>query len=183
MKSLTFQDTLAEKLMVIMEYENVVFPNLMGFHCKNCGDCCRNQPPDINFKEEKNIETAGYRNFMQDPSKPNNRSIRSKKDGSCFFYTPEHTCKINDIKPSICILEPFIIVDFDYRTNKIFLGLNPLAKNNCKGISAVEIVPFKEIAKAAQTIVTDFSEIIAAKTGLSITDKKVAKLTQKLLRE
>ncbi len=168
--------------MVNMEYENVVFPNSVGFHCKNCGDCCRDQPPDISFKEEKNIETAGYQSFMQDPSNPNNRSIRNKKDGSCIFYTGEHTCKINDIKPSICILEPFIIVDFDYKTNKIYLGINPLANNNCKGISAAEIVPIKEIANAAQTIVSDFSEIIAKKTGLSVSDKKVASLVQKLLR-
>ena len=120
---------------------------------------------------------------MQDNANPNNRSIRSNKDGSCFFYTKEHTCKINSIKPSICVLEPFIILDFDYRTNKIFLGLNSLANNNCKGIFAGEDVPLQEIGKAAQTIVADFSEIIAKKTGLLVTDKKVALLVKKLLRD
>jgi Fe-S-cluster containining protein len=166
-----------------MEYENVVFPNSVSFQCKNCGACCRNQPPDISFKEQKIIETAGYRNFMQDHSSTNNRSLRTNKDGSCCFYTKEHSCKINAIKPSICILEPFIIVDFDHKANKIFLGLNPLANNNCKGISVGEIVPVQEIAKAAQTIVAEFSEIIAKETGLLVTDKKVALLTRKLLRD
>jgi Fe-S-cluster containining protein len=166
-----------------VEYENVVFPNSVGFQCKNCGICCRNQPPDISFKEQKRIETAGYRSFMQDYSNPDNRSIRTNKDGSCFFYTKEYNCKINSIKPAICVLEPFIIVDFDHKTNKIYLALNPLANNNCKGISAKENIPLQEIGKAAQNIVAELSEIIAKKTGLLVTDHKVAILTKKLLRE
>jgi Fe-S-cluster containining protein len=120
---------------------------------------------------------------MQDHSDPNNRNIRRNKDGSCFFFTKENTCKINSIKPSICILEPFIIKDYDYRTNKIFLDLNPSAAINCKGIFPGENSAIKEIGKAAQTIVKDFSEIVAEKTGRSITDKKVAFLTKKLLRD
>lgn len=169
--------------MVIMQYENVVFPDSVGFHCMNCGVCCRDQPPDINFKEQQRIETAGYKNFMQDPSDPNNRNIRRNKGGSCFFLTKENFCKINSVKPSICILEPFIITDFDYRTKKIFLDLNPSAIINCKGISAVENAAMDEIGKAAQTIIKDLSEIIAEKTGLSVTDEKVASLTKKLLRD
>jgi Fe-S-cluster containining protein len=166
-----------------MHYENVIFPNSTGFHCKNCGVCCRDQPPDINFKEQKRIETAGYKNFMQNISDPTNRNISKNKDGSCFFFTKENTCKINAIKPSICILEPFIITDFDYKTNKIFLDLNPLAARNCKGIFKGENVALEEIGKAAQTIVADFFEIVAEKTGLLVTDKKVASLTKKLLRD
>ena len=169
--------------MVSMQYENVIFLNPVGFHCRNCGVCCRDQPPDINFKEQQRIQTAGYKNFMQDHSDPNNRNIRRNKDGSCFFFTKENTCKINSIKPSICILEPFIITDFDYRTNTIFLDLNPLAATNCKGIFAGENADIEEIGKAAQTIVKDFSEIVAEKTGLSVTDKKVAVLTKQLLRD
>jgi Fe-S-cluster containining protein len=169
--------------MVSMQYENVVFLNSVGFRCRNCGVCCRDQPPDINFKEQQRIQTAGYKNFMQDNSDPNNRNIRRNKDGSCFFFTKENTCKINSIKPSICILEPFIITDFDNKTNTIFLDLNPLAALNCKGVSAGENVAIAEIGRAAQTIVKDFSEIVAEKTGLSITDKKVGFLTKKLLRD
>ncbi len=122
-------------------------------------------------------------NFLEDPNDPDNRNIRRNKDGSCFFLADENKCKINTDKPVICILEPFIITDFDYRTNRIFLGLNPLAAINCKGISAGDIIAPKEIVKAAQTIVKEFSEIIAKKTCLPVTDKKVASLTQKLLRD
>jgi Fe-S-cluster containining protein len=166
-----------------MQYENVIFPNSVKFHCRNCGVCCKDQPPDISYKEEHKINAAGYKNFMQDPSDPNNRNIRTKKDGDCFFFTNENTCKINSIKPSICILEPFIITDFDYYTNKIYLDLNPLAANTCKGIFAEENVSIEEIAKAAQTIVSDFLEFVAKKTGCSVTDKKVGVLTRELLRD
>jgi Fe-S-cluster containining protein len=169
--------------MVIMQYENVIFPNSVGFHCRKCGVCCRDQPPDINSKEQQRIEAAGYKNFMQNPSDVNNRNIRRNRDGSCFFFTKENTCRINSIKPSICILEPFIITDIDLKTNEIILGLNPLALKECKGISEMESFNVEEIAKAAQSIIRDLSEIIVGKTGFSITDKRVASLTKKHLRK
>ena len=169
--------------MVSMEYENVIFPDSVGFYCRKCGVCCRNQPPDINFIEQKRIQAAGYKYFMQYPSDPKNRNIRRKKDGSCFFFTKENTCEINSIKPSICILEPFIIADFDPIANKIFLDLNPCAVNDCKGLLTAGNIALEEIGKAAQTIVSDFLEIVAQKTGLSVTDKKVAFLTRQLLNE
>jgi Fe-S-cluster containining protein len=118
---------------------------------------------------------------MEAPNDPHNRNIRRKKDGSCFFFTEENTCKIQDVKPSICILEPFIITDFDYKTNRIFVDLNPLAVKNCIGIFTGEMITPEEIGKAAQTIVKEFLEIVAKKTGLPVTDKKVASLTRKLL--
>lgn len=168
--------------MVAMNFENVLFPDSLSFHCKGCGVCCRAQPPDINLKEQKKIEAKGIVDFMEDPTNPQNRNIRRKQDGACFFFTEENTCKIHDVKPSICILEPFIITDFDYKTNKIFVDLNPLATKNCKGICSGEMVAPEKIAKAAQTIVKECSEIVAAKTGLTVTDKRVASLTRKLLR-
>ena len=168
--------------MVTMHFENVIFPDSLSFHCKSCGVCCRDQPPDINSKEQQKIEAMGFLDFLEDPNNPLNRNIRRKHDGSCFFFTQENTCKIHDVKPSICILEPFIITDFDPKTNKIFLDLNPLATKNCKGICSGEMVAPEEIAKAAQTIVRETLEIVAAKMGLSVSDKRVASLTRKLLR-
>ena len=164
-----------------MQYENVIFPDSVGFQCTNCGVCCRDDPPDINFKEQRRIEAKGFVNFLEDPNDPFNRNIRRKKDGSCFFLNEENTCKIHDIKPSICILEPFIIIDYDNRTNRIFVDLNPLAVKNCKGICTGEMIVPEEIGKAAQTIVKEILEIVAEKTGLPVTDKKVSSLTRKLL--
>lgn len=165
-----------------MHYENVIFPNSVGFHCRKCGVCCRDQPPDINSKEQQRIEAAGYKNFMQNPSDLNNRNIQRNKDGSCFFFTKENTCRIDSIKPSICILEPFIITDIDLRTNEIFLGLNPHAFKDCRGISDKGNVDVEEIGKAAQSIIKNLSEIIVEKTGFSITDKRVASLAKAHLR-
>jgi len=168
--------------MVTMHFENVIFPDSTGFVCKNCGICCRSQPSDINWKEQQRIEAKGFVDFLEATNDPHNRSIRRKKNGSCFFLTEENTCKIQDVKPSICILEPFIITDFDYKRNKIFVNLNPLAIKNCKGVFNGEMIAPEVIGKAAQTIVTDFLEIVAAKTGRPVTDKKVASITRKLLR-
>ena len=164
-----------------MQYENVVFPDSIGFQCKKCGVCCRDQPPDINFKEQQKIEAKGFANFLEDQNNPDNRNICAMKDGNCFFLTEKNTCKIPNAKPAICILEPFIITDYDIKTNRIFLGVNPLAVKNCKGIFTGEMVAPQEIAKAAQTIVKEFREIVAEKTGLPVNDKKVSALTRKLL--
>jgi Fe-S-cluster containining protein len=121
-------------------------------------------------------------NFLENPKDPGNRNIRRNEDGSCFFLTDENKCKIHTDKPLICVLEPFVITDFDYRTNTIFLTLNPLAAKNCKGIFTGDIIALKEIANAAQTIIKECSEIVAQKTGLPVTDKKVAFLTNKLVK-
>jgi Fe-S-cluster containining protein len=165
-----------------MHFENVVFPDSVSFHCKGCGVCCRAEPPDINIKEQQKIEAKGFLDFLEAPNDPLNRNIRRKQDGSCIFFTEENTCKIHDAKPSICILEPFIITDFDPKTNRIFVGLNPLAAKNCPGICSGEMFAPEKIGKAAQTIVKESLEIVAAKTGLSVTDKRVASITRKLLR-
>ncbi len=164
-----------------MQFENVIFPDSVGFQCTNCGVCCRDEPPDINLKEQQRIEAKGFANFLEAPNDPSNRNIRRKKDGSCFFLTEEDTCKVHDVKPSICILEPFIITDYDDKTNRIFVGLNPLAVRNCKGICTGELIVPEVIGKAAQTIVKDLLEIVAKKTGLPDTNKKVSSLTRKLL--
>jgi Fe-S-cluster containining protein len=164
-----------------MQYENVIFPDKLGFQCKNCGVCCRDAPTDANFKEQKIIEAKGFANFMDDPNNPGNRNIRRKKDGGCFFLTEENACKIHGIKPKICVLEPFIITDFDPETNRIFLDLNPLATKNCKGLFKGDMIIPEEIGKAAQSIMKEFLNIIAKKTKLPVTDNKVASLARELL--
>jgi Fe-S-cluster containining protein len=164
-----------------MQYENVIFPDSMGFRCRNCGFCCRDQPSDISLKEQQRIEAKGFVNFLEDPDDAGNRNIRRNEDGSCFFLTKENICKIQDIKPAICMLEPFIITDYDYETKRISLDLNPLAVKTCKGIFSGEMTASKEIGQAAQAIVNEFLEIVAQKMGLQITDEKVATLTKKLL--
>lgn len=159
----------------------VIFLDSLGFQCKGCGACCRDQPADINPKEQQQIEAKGFTDFLEAPNDPSNRAIRRKPDGSCVFFTEENTCKIHDIKPSICRLEPFVIKDIDFKGNRILLALNPLAAKNCKGICRGETEASEDIARAAQAIVEDSLEIIAAKTELPVTDRRVASLTRELL--
>jgi Fe-S-cluster containining protein len=166
-----------------MIYENVVFPDSVRFECRLCGFCCRDEPPDVNFKEQQKIEARGFANFLEASNETGDKNIRRKKDGSCFFFTKENTCTIEDVKPSICRLEPFIIADYDDKTNMIVLELNPLAVTTCKGIFTGEIKTPEEIGKAAQSIIKEIQEITAKKTGLPITDKKVAAIIRKLIKD
>jgi Fe-S-cluster containining protein len=62
-----------------MQYENVIFTDSVGFQCKNCGVCCRDEPPDINLKEQQRIETKGVVNFLEDPEDPRNRKTFAER--------------------------------------------------------------------------------------------------------
>lgn len=159
----------------------MIFPDSLGFQCKGCGVCCRDQPADINLKEQQRIEAKGFVDFLEDPNDPSNRSIRRKQDGSCIFFTEQNTCKIHDVKPSICRLEPFVIKDIDFKGNRILLTLNPLAAENCNGIRRGKTEASGEIARAAQAIVEESLQVIAVKTGLPVGDRRVVSLVRQLL--
>jgi Fe-S-cluster containining protein len=167
--------------VVTIQFQKVIFPDSLGFQCKCCGVCCRDQPADINIKEQQQIEAKGFTDFLEDPNDPSNRSIRRKSDGSCIFFTEQNTCKIHDVKPSICRLEPFVIKDIDFKGNSILLALNPLAAKNCKGICRDKSEASEDIERAARVIVEESLEIIAAKMGLPVSDRRVVSLTRKLL--
>jgi Fe-S-cluster containining protein len=164
-----------------MQHQNVIFPDSITFHCKGCGECCKNQPPDINLKEQQRIDQAGYSNYMENPADPNNRNLKRNSDGGCIFFTKQNTCQIHQIKPSICKLEPFIITDFDPLKNIIYLGVNPLAIKECKGIVHQNTSAYEEAAEAAQTIVEDLQEIISKNTGFSVTDRRLGVLVRDFL--
>lgn len=88
---------------------------------------------------------------------------------------------IHDVKPSICRLEPFVIKDLDVKTGQILLALNPLAAKNCKGVCRGNMEAPEDVKRAAQAIVEESLEIIAAKMGLPVGDRLVVSLTRKLL--
>ncbi|HKZ87616.1 MAG TPA: YkgJ family cysteine cluster protein, partial [Candidatus Bathyarchaeia archaeon] len=136
-----------------MKFENVVFPDSVGFRCKNCGVCCRVQPPDASLKEQKLIEAKGFTDFLDRPDKTGTRWIRRKKDGSCFFLSKDNKCIIYSVRPAICRLDPFTIVDYDYEKNTVELELNFPASCSCEGIFDGETLPIEVIGKAAQIIV------------------------------
>ena len=132
------------------------------------------QPPDVSITEQKQIETKGFRDFLERPDETGTKWIRRKKDGSCFFLGKGNTCMIYGVRPAICKLEPFTIVDYDYEKNKIELELNFPASCGCQGVFEGETLPTEVIGKAAQTILQKILTLTAKDLGLPVTDKKVA---------
>ncbi len=92
------------------------------------------QPPDVNKAEQKQIEAKGFKDFLERPDETGIDWIRRKKDNSCFFLTKNNTCAIYEVRPAICKLEPFTIVDYDYEKNLIELELNFPFSSCCAGI-------------------------------------------------
>lgn len=162
-----------------MNFENVFFPDNVGFKCKNCGFCCRDQPADTNIKEQRKIEARGFTNFLEEPDGTGLRFIRRKKDGSCFFLTEDNKCAIYDIRPAICRIVPFIVTDWDYEKNRIEVDL--ISPCICKGVFEGKVLPKEEIGKAAQSFMQELLEIHAEELGLPITDKRVAFHTRMMI--
>jgi len=155
-----------------VKFENVRFPDV-GFQCRKCGLCCRQQPADLTTEEQEQIRARGFRAFLGKPDgiKEMIRFIRRKKDGSCYFLTEDNRCAIYDIRPAVCKLQPFLITDWDYENNVIELDLP--VDCDCKGISAKGELPIEEIARAAQTTIKDLQTLAAKFSGLPATDRRV----------
>ena len=140
------------------------------------------QPPDINKTEQKKIESKGFKDFMEPLDETGIRWIRRKKDHGCFFYT-NHKCAIYDVRPAICRLEPFTIVDYDYENNKIELELNFPFACCCPGVNDQESLALEEIAKAAQSLVQRILALTAKDMDLPVSEKRVhAETRSRLLR-
>ena len=132
------------------------------------------QPPDISKTEEKRIEARGFKGFLGAPDENGVLWIRRKVDGACFFLTKENKCAIYPVRPQVCRLEPFTLVDYDYSKNKIEVELNFPFAECCVGIcDEKEVQPVQEIARAAQILVQKILALTANDLGLPITDKKV----------
>jgi Fe-S-cluster containining protein len=140
------------------------------------------QPPDVNKAEQKQIEAKGYKDFLERPDETGIRWIRRKQDDSCWFHKNDR-CEIYDVRPAVCRLEPFTIVDYDYENNKIELELNFPFSACCVGTCEKETVSLREIAKAAQTLVQKILAITALDLELPLSDKRVhAETRSRLLR-
>ncbi len=141
------------------------------------------QPPDVNKAEEKLIEARGFGNFLERPDETGIAWIRRKKDDSCFFLAKNNKCAIYNVRPSICRLEPFTIVDYDYEKNQIELELNFPFSSCCVGTCDEEIFPLKEIAESAKILVQKILVLTAKDMKLPISDKRVHSETRsRLLR-
>jgi Fe-S-cluster containining protein len=166
--------------VIKLNFENVTFPDSVGFCCKKCGLCCKEQPADLNKKEQQKIEAGRFTDFLGEIDEIEEfKFIRRKKDGGCFFLTKNNECMIYEVRPATCRLVPFTITDWDYERNIIEVELPP--ESECKGIFEGKTLPVEEMGRAAQTIVQDLLEITAKTLGLPITDKKILSKTRILL--
>jgi Fe-S-cluster containining protein len=162
-----------------LQFENVVFPDSVGFRCKGCGRCCKEQPADVNSEERQRIENKGITDFLDENDLSDPRLIRNRKGGGCFFLNSNNKCKIHDVKPAICHLVPFIVIDWDYTKNLIQLDLP--VDCACPGVNYSNKLPFKNIAKAAQTYVHNTQKVIAQQEHLPINDPVVLYKTRQML--
>lgn len=132
------------------------------------------QPPDVNVAERKLIEAKGFTGFLDRADEAGIRWIRRKKDGSCFFLKKNNECAIYDMRPAICRLEPFTIMDYDYERNRIELELNFPSACGCEGVFDGDALPVEVIGRAAQTIIKKILALTARDMGLLVSDKRVA---------
>ena len=166
-----------------LTFENVIFTCSSGFSCKNCGVCCRMQPPDVNIAEQKLIEKKGFRDFVDFVDEAGIRWVKRKDDGSCFFLTTQNQCSIYTVRPSVCRLEPFTITDFDPEKDKIELALNFPFSCCCQGVCDDGVVPIESIGKAAREVMKKILELTAKEISLPVNRKKVRYAARaKLLR-
>ncbi len=131
------------------------------------------QPPDVDKAEQKAIEQKGFRDFLAPPDETGLRWIRRKKDDSCFFLTKENKCQIYTVRPAVCKLEPYTIVDYDYKHNVIELDLNFPFSECCIGVSETGAQSTRDIEEAAQILLQKILELTAMDMELPVTDKRV----------
>lgn len=168
--------------MVALKYENVVFPDKVGFKCRTCGSCCRQKPGDANSEEQRRIEGKGFTNFLDPPSVTGLRFIRRNSHGECFFLTNDNKCAIYDVRPMVCRMAPFTVTDWDYENNVIYVDLSTVAFE-CRGIFDGTEIPFQVIAKAAQDYVQEKLERTARIYDLSVTSRQASHFTRKFIIE
>ncbi len=151
--------------------KNVVFPEGIGFNCKKCGRCCREQPGDTTPEEQRLIEEKGFSNFLDKADGTGLRFIKRKADGSCFFLKKDNTCLIYEIRPAICRIVPFFLTDFDHVKN--IIEVNLITGTRCEGVHGGKNSSAEEMGKAGQEIVSWMIERMAKYQELPATDERV----------
>ena len=155
-----------------MDTPKIELSSAISFTCKRCGVCCWLQPPDVDEKEQKRIEDSGFKNFCK-ADKEGIYWIKRKSDGSCLFLGLDNRCKIYAIRPAVCKLEPFTIVDFDFERNTVVLDQNYPFSCCCEGFNLSGVTSKKELSYAVQVIIRKILELTAQDMELPQSDVRV----------
>ncbi len=156
-----------------MNPTKVHFPENVGFKCQTCGVCCHIQPPDVDKNERRQIENRGHKDFLAPPDETGFMWIKRKKDESCHFLTKDNKCAIYPIRPAVCKLEPYTIVDYDYESGTVELALNFPFSDCCVGVQESEATNQKDAEESALVLVQRILELTAADLELPVSDKQV----------
>ncbi len=141
------------------------------------------QPPDVDLIEQKRIEDRGFKDFLEEPDETGINWIRRKSDDSCIFLTKDNKCQIYPIRPAVCKLEPFTIVDYDYENNTVELAPNFPFSEYCPGFTEDGKVNREDLMKAVQVLLGKILELTSLDLGLDISDKRVyAEARSRVLR-
>ena len=152
----------------MQKYENVIFPDI-AFECTHCCQCCA-ELPDLDKGEFNAIVAKGHKNFLDlSDTIP---TIAANDEGYCMFTTDDNLCKIHNVKPVGCRLQPFMMVDYDVRKKTIELNY-PL---NCPGIKKGRLTKeqLEVFGKAAQKMFECLLKMSAVTLKLPIDDERVA---------
>ncbi len=141
------------------------------------------QPPDVDKNELRQIEGRGFKDFLAPPDETGLMWIKRKKDESCFFLTKDNKCAIYPVRPAVCKLEPFTIVDYDFESSKVDLELNFPFSECCNGVSEGEPTAQRDAELGAKVLVQRILELTSKDMELPVTDKRVQAGTRlRLLR-
>ncbi len=163
-------------MVKLLRFENVILPDNIGFKCKSCGRCCREQSADVTIEEENRIQDLGFTNFLEATDLTEPRLIRTGKSGGCLFLNESNQCSVQDVKPVICRLVPFVVTDWNYEKNLIEVDLP--VDCDCPGVFEGSDLPTEELGKAAQLFVQNLLEANANEEGLPTTNVNVLSKTR-----
>lgn len=140
------------------------------------------QPPDVDQIEQQRIVDRGFKGFCE-PDENGIYWVKRKSNGSCNFLSEDNKCRIYDVRPAVCKLEPFTITDYDFESNTVELDLNFPFSSCCPGIGEDKTVSKEEISQATQVLINKILELTAQDLELPVTDRRVqAEARSRLLR-
>ena len=81
------------------------------FNCdRTCADCCKYLTVKLSTKDIKEIQRAGYDDFMEFDTHIKSPVVKLTDDG-CVFLTKKgdkYYCRIYQIRPTVCRRYPFV---------------------------------------------------------------------------
>jgi len=130
----------------------------LTFKCQRCGVfCCKLGGPRLSETDTSRLKQAGYK--ITDFLDVDQRSIRSRTDGSCIFLSLDsqthlHNCSVYNLRPALCRLYPFRLERSG--RNSYTLELIPC----CNGLNAKdgESVDTDFIAKTTSDILFELTD-------------------------